>query len=459
MQRKDKNRSIPQRLQEVVARQLLAKRMGQQYGGKRDLYTTLGYPMDNELTFDKYYEHYERQPIARAVIDRPVEAAWESELFVATLGGIEREKEDLLSRQWNSLSKKLGLTQEFIRLDKLVGLGKFAILLLGFNDVNTVNGFEKPVSGSPELRYVRAFPERDVDIQQWVSNPSDERYGWPEMYQIKTGDPNHSSGAGTVVYVHYSRVIHVSEGSVTSNVYGTPRLKPIINRLYDLEKLLGGSAEMYWKGARPGYYANIDKDAEMDKDAREDFQSQMQEYEHDLLRFMVGQGIDINSLDQQISDPMNHIDVQLQAIASQKGFPKRILIGAEQGDLASRQDRTNWLNVIKSHQELFCVPKVVEPFVDRCIKYGILPSQEYIIKWEDIFSPSLQEKVDIGKARAQAIAAYAQYPTAAEILDEQHVYKFILGLTDEQIEEVKQTKEETKSQEEEDMKAGEQESE
>ena len=52
-----------------------------------------------------------------------------------------------------------------------------------------------------------------------------------------------------VGFVHASRVLHVAEDCLDDDVYGIPRLKPVFDRLDDLLKVVGGSAEFFLRGA------------------------------------------------------------------------------------------------------------------------------------------------------------------------------------------------------------------
>jgi uncharacterized protein len=297
--------------QQVMNRMWLAKKLGQQYKGKRNIYDSLGYPQDSELNFQYYFDRYDRQDIAAAIIDRPVEAAWDGLMGISSPTDSSKQ-DDALQKAWWKMEKEFGLSFEFSRLDKLVGLGQFAVLLFGFTDVKESTDFKKPLSGAPKLLYINSFAEGNIHITEWEKNPANRRYGLPLLYTLDIANPGSTESKGLTgqLEVHYSRVMHVCEDSIMSNVYGTPRLKAIINRLIDLEKLLGGDAEMFWKGARPGYFGKVDKDANMSDDEWDELTDQLENYEHDLIRFLHAQGMSVESLAQQIADPSNHVDIQ-----------------------------------------------------------------------------------------------------------------------------------------------------
>lgn len=418
-----------QTLSELIGRAELATRFGQQYGGDRDLYATLGY--STKVQFEDYLGKYLRQDIAKAIIDRPVKATWQGPLELVE----STEAEDTpFESAWKELDRKIGIKTRLTRLDRLTGIGRYGVLLLGLDDVKDRAGFANPVrSGERTLLYIKPFSEKSAKIESYVSEPKDPRYGLPLFYNIEIADV--ASQRSSNVKVHYTRVIHVTEDTLESEVMGTPRLEAVYNRLMDLDKIIGGDAEMYWRGARPGYHGKVDPEYTMTPTAKEDLEDQLDEYEHKLRRFLINEGIDIEALETQIADPTPHVSVNIQMIASVTGIPQRILTGSERGELASSEDRGAWLAYVQARREDFAEPRIVRPFVDRLIEIGVLPEpgKEYDIKWLDLFSVSEKDRVDIGKARATALREYIQNPIATEVVPPDAFMEFFLGLTTEQI--------------------------
>jgi hypothetical protein len=214
-----------------------------------------------------------------------------------------------------------------------------------------------------------------------------------------------------------------------------PRLEAVYNRLMDLEKLVGGDAEMFWRGARPGYQGKVDENYQMTAETKQDLKDQVQEYENNLRRILINEGVDLVALAPQIADPLNHVEIQLQMISAVTGIPKRILTGSERGELASTQDREEWLGFVSSRRQEFAEPLVVRPFVDRCIDYGVLPKPQdrYIIKWKDLWSPSDKERVDIGRMRAAALKDYGTNPMVEDIVTPEGFLKYFLGMPPEDV--------------------------
>lgn len=430
----DKDRQI-QTLSTIIARSNLAGMLGKSYGGDRNLYEALGYKTD--LVYQDFVTQFLRQDIASAIIERPVKVTWSGDLSI--IESTEGETTDLESG-WVQLERDLKLKSKFIRLDKLTGLGRYGVLLMGFDDIKTIQDFIKPVTkGKRKLMYVRPLGESSATISTWETDVNNERYGLPLIYDIVLTQPTSGSstisGLSSTIRVHYTRVIHVVENAMESEVEGRPRLEVVFNRLQDLEKLVGGSAEMFWRGARPGYSGDVDKEYSMGTAEQAALKDQIDEYEHNLRRLFVNQGVSLRALETQISDPKNHVDVQLMMISAVTGIPKRILSGSERGELASSQDAAEWVSFIQSRREEFAEPHIIRPFVDLMIEYEILPkpSDGYEIEWADLFSVSEKDKVEIGRIRATALREYFVNPLAPEVIPPDAFFEFFLGMTQSQI--------------------------
>ena len=415
---------------ELVGRMLFASKMGgQQYGGDRDLYQALGYPQT--ISFDEYLIRYKRQDMAKAIINRPVKATWQGTLELVES---ENPKETPFEKAWRKLDRKFGLKTRLSRIDRLTGIGRYGILLLGLDDVRNRDDFIKPVaSGVRKLKYIKTFSEKSALIDEYEINPKNRRYGMPKVYAIEVADAD--AGSSTQVRVHYSRVIHIIDDTLESEIFGTPRLEACFNRLMDIEKLVGGDAEMFWRGARPGYQNKLDPEYKLTPEQEATLQDQIDEFEHNLRRIINLEGMTMESLAQQIADPKNHMDILLTCVSAETGIPKRILSGSERGELASTQDSGEWKTYVQSRREDHAEPRILRLLVDRFIELGILPTpeDEYTVKWLDLFSISEKDRVDIGQKRSEALRSYTTNVLATSLVPPAAFYEYFLGLDRGQI--------------------------
>jgi hypothetical protein len=418
----------------LVARASLAASLGQQtYGGDRDIYQALGYP--NKIKYGDYVARYFRQDIAKAIIDRPVKATWQGKLEL-----VESENDETpFEKAWLDLKDKFDLQSIFSRVDRLTGLGRYGILLLGLDDVKENTDFRNPAVGKRKLVYLMPFGEGSALINTYVTDPKNQRYGKPLTYNITVQQME--GGNSLVIEVHYSRVVHIVENPLESDVESTPVLEVVFNRLIDLEKLVGGDAEMFWRGARPGYAGTVNPEFQMTPQTKSDLKDQIDEYEHNLRRILVNEGIDLKALAQQISDPINHVEVQIMMISAVTGIPKRILVGSERGELSSAQDSGEWKTYINIRRTGHAEPHIVRLFVLRCQELGILPQTstgKYSISWEDLFALSEGDRVKIGLDRSTAIKNYTASPLAEVIMPPEAFAEFCLGFSSDQINKLRQ---------------------
>lgn len=407
------------------------RKAGLQYGGERDLFQALGYPQSSQLKYEDYFNRYDRQAIAAAIIDRPVAATWRGGVDIVES---DDDKDTALETAWDELYKRLSLQSKFTRLDKLTGIGEYGVLLLGLSDVNTKEDFKEPVKiGKLKLNYVKPLGQNSAVIKNFEENPANERFGQPLIYEITTSDPN--TQASAQLQVHWTRIIHVADALLESEIYGTPRLKPVLNRLYDIEKLTGGSAEMFWRGGRPGYQGITGDDFQMTTQMQNTLQDQIDEYEHNLRRIFMLEGIDMKPLAMQIADPSNHLDIQIQMISAKTGIPKRKLTGSERGELASSQDDDAWNELIQARREEFAAVLIVVAFVDRMIFYGVLPApkEEYSVVWVDLWAPSEKERAEIGKIIAESLAFYTRNIESMAVIPPEAFLKHVLGLSEDKV--------------------------
>jgi hypothetical protein len=267
----------------------------------------------------------------------------------------------------------------------------------------------------------------------------------PLTYDIKITNPG--SDNYTTIQVHYTRVIHITDKLLESEVEGVPRLKSVYNRLMDLEKLIGGSAEMFWRGARPGYQFVADE--EVGSIDTSSLQDTFDEWEHKLRRILFNIGGKYEAMEQQVEDPSKQVDVVLSMISAITGIPKRVFIGTERGELASSQDDNMWNDLLLARREGVCEYSIIRPFADRLIEYKILPQSKsgYTLEWEDLWSPSVKEKTAIGRTRAISLANYDRAKGSHQHVPPDALYKFFLGLNDDEVEELKAIREASKDSE------------
>jgi hypothetical protein len=408
---------------ELLSRSKLGSFLGQTFGGDRDIYEVVGY--QKTLQYEHFEAKYQRQDIAKRIVNAYPDATWRMEPEVYDT---EEAKESVFEKAWKALLEKVRVFSYLNRADKLAGLGRYSILLLGVDDApnkkssgssSQVSKLEIPATKASKLLFSQPYPEDHAVILTWDQNVKSPRYGLPLTYQItydmgqsSIGEARTSVGvAPSQTYVvHHSRVIHVAEDCLISDVYGIPRLEAVYNRLDDLEKLIAGSAEMFWRGGYPGFSFEMDADSqELDAAGKTAMDTEIKKYIHGINRYMRLQGVTARNLSSPVADPTPNVTVQIQMISAATGIPQRILTGSERGELASTTDQENWNNRVAERRTDFAEPIILRPFVQRLIDLGILPTpknNKFMVDWPDAQMLTEKEQQDIKKSKVDMIAAY-----------------------------------------------------
>lgn len=394
----------------------------------RDLDLECGYP--DTIAVEDYDSAYKRNGIASRVVELMPEECWNVSPEIVEN---DEEKETEFEKVWKELEKKFHLFNYLHRVDVLSGVGQFGILLIGVSDGKQLN---EPIDGKKlEMTYLRPFTEYVISVKEKDPDVKSVRYGLPTMYSVKTENLD-GTLASTTTDIHWTRVIHVADNRAISEVFGTPRMKRVYNYLLDLKKLLGGSAEMFWKGGFPGYAFEVDKERKkaLTPTEKTAIRAEMLNFSNKLQRYITLVGITAKSLGVQVADPKSHFDVQLKAISITLGVPYRVFMGTEEAKLAGGQDVKIWNRRVKKRQESYLTPMVVTPFVDRLIELGILPEpKEYFVRWPEIDEVDPKDAATIAKDKTEALAKYV-VSGADEVMPPFQWLTTVLGYKDEEAE-------------------------
>jgi len=385
----------------------------------------LDYP--TEIQYSDYRKRYKRQDIAHRLVSAPVKATWSKEPYVTETAA----ELTVFEKEYYEFAEDTNLYYHLRKVDLLASLGRFAVLFIGFED--SAENVSYPPDNIVGVNYLSAIAEDAVQISLWDTDPKSKRFGLPTMYQIQF-----SSGESqtSTIFVNWTRVLHVAENTLESEVYGIPFLEPVYNRLIGLDKLCGGSPEMYWRGARPGYTAQAQPDSIINQAQLDSIKSELTNYINDMQRFLFVEGVDIKALAPQVVSPKDHVEVQLQMIAGATGIPVRMLTGSERGELASSQDERAWLKMIEQRRESVAKEIILEPLIDRLITLGAIadPKEGYTIAWDPLVVLEEKDKAEIGKMRTEALASYMSTPGVESIVPKDIFLKRELSYSDEEIE-------------------------
>lgn len=397
-------------VQSLLARTGLAAFLGMQMNGNRNLYGVFGW--NTRPRHRDFVLKYLRHPIAKRIINAPVNALWSDPPQV--------NADAAFDTAWQELLKIIPVFASLQRLDKLCGLGMFAIMVIGLDDgqkldtpVNPVRDITKG-NKQRKITYLQPYPEGSVRISAYETDPVNPRFGLPTMYAVSPGSFAQelaertiaSMGMSGVTFnVHWTRVLHVAEEALESQVFGHSRLECVYNCLDDLEKVGGSSAETFWLTANRGLHVNVDKEMALDDKDAEALSDEIDEYSNNLTRVIRTRGVDVNSIGSESHDPRGVFDMLLSFASAATGLPKRVLMGSEAGQLASQQDRANWSLRVEERISEYGNPVVMIPFIRMLINVAVLPVPKQLsILWPDAFKMNPLERAQTSAQMARSAA-------------------------------------------------------
>ena len=424
-----------------------AAQLGSQYDGERQLYDALGYT--KTLKIQHYVAKYERGPgIARGIVDKPVHDCWGDvpEVLEAdeTEGETDFEKE--ARRFLNGDYTRVKPSVRFRNAHRWARLLEFSLILIGVSDENVTGGepnsLENEVATDSidsldDIDYLAVYDQRRIswDETDFVDDPTDARYNLPEKYSIDVGRDDGN------IKVHHSRIIHTVEGPDSDELRSDPIYKPIFNRLEDLQKLLGGSAEMFWRAAYPGLVLTPPTDADgvpmrFDDDG-ESVAHQIAKYRQNLDRMMRVTG-NLEKLETDVAEPDKHVAVQIEDISAHVDIPMSMIRGNETGERATTEDKQMYAEFIARLQREYCVEQVLEKIFDRFLDWGVMTPTEsgdenrnsYEIEFPTFEEPSEKEMAETAEiwARAFNTISGGEPETVASVAERRKVG---LGISEE----------------------------
>lgn len=391
-------------LGDIGLRGALARAAGITFGGKRDLYTALGYERD--LTAQMYRARYNRGGLAGRVVDAKPDDTWAEGVEIVETE--DSSEVTTFEQAFDTLDERLNIFSTFHQVDKLSGVGRYGVILIGAPGKLQDPLFK--VSSPEQIAYLAVYGEDECTFNEedLETNTASRRFGMPNIYRIKRLDLKKRN---VEVLVHYTRIVHVADERLDDRLFGRPRLERVWNYLDDLDKVVGGGAEAFWRRADRGMQIDLDKEVakeiQMNATAQgkpqtaldEQMEEEVDKYIHGLSRVMRTIGTKVTEFSADVADFGGPVTSIVGLIAATTQIPQRILLGSERGELASSQDDDNWQGRIDSRRARYAAPFIVKPFVDRLIELKALPEpQEYSVRWPDANELSELERAQYAAA-------------------------------------------------------------
>ncbi|MBF4179329.1 DUF1073 domain-containing protein [Lelliottia nimipressuralis] len=388
---------------------------------RTQLWDEFGYP--NSLEFDRYYRVYERNAVAFAAVHKLLDSCWVDN---PTIIDGDDAKESTQTTPWEKSVTKL-MKKYWAKIkdaDRRNLVGRYSALLIQFRDGREWN---EPVNRVvvktlKERAIVKLIPAWESQIKpgNFDTDTLSETYGQPVSYNFNEQPVGDDGTYGPVrgVTVHPERIIILCEGSEDENMLsGVPFLRAGYNKLLDLEKISGGSAEGFLKNASRQLGIAFDKETDMAslkksaidagfKDLGEALNDKVSKMNRGTDTALVMQAGTPSVLSVAPADPKPSWEVTANEFSASIQSPFTMQFGQQTGRLASDEDKTEWAKRCNGRRWGFQSTVVVN-VLERFWTVGAIdppPSGEVTLAWSDLLAPSEKEKI----ANMQAMADVAQ---------------------------------------------------
>lgn len=403
-------RSLLHHPKELLSRLAFAEATGLTFDGLRSVEHALGY--QDRLEIADFRRRFRRGGVARKLVEFEPKATWRAGIDV-----VEDPRESVTTpfeKDVSELFSRLGVWSILKRADTLAGLGRYAVVVIG--DGREL-GEELALNGPDSVLYLLPRAEDHAKINSYVDDAKDPRFGLPREYGVSISD---RPGVSKTVVTHWSRVIHIADGLLESETYGTPRMEAAWNYLDDLTKVVGGGAEAFWNRADPGMHLKVDPEFAPSQDELEELDDEVLAYRHRLERTLRTTGVDIDLLQASASSFSDPAKLIIGLVAATRDIPQRIFLGSERGELASSQDESNWGDALAERRSSFAEP-TVRALVNRLVDYGGVtpPTQEWEVRWPEEDELNESEKSEVSERYARANAALVSAGMGPAILSDE----------------------------------------
>lgn len=423
-------RSVLRDMSSLFSRQGLAARIGSLFGDTRRVHQILGYKAAPQYL--DFKARYERQDIAKALVDAYPEATWAQAPKIVE--DHDADDQTPFEAAWESMATRLDVLGTLERADRLAQLGRYSIVLIGLRGQPDLAAPAQPVRSPEDVVFLTPYSEEFAEVIRLEGNPALPTFGRPAAYRLNAARGNTAQLTATLPWlstnVHASRVVHIANNLLDDDIYGKPVLEVVYDRLDDLLKVVGGSAEMFWVDAKRRIVLAVRDDYALSTEDEAALTTEIEEFTNEMRNFLRVKGVDVNTLTATIADPSEHFNMLVILLAAASGIPKRILIGTEEGQLAGQQDERAWLQRVSRRQVKHVEPKHLRPLIDAFLALRALPEPvtPYRVEWPNLLALSATEQATIAREYAAAISNYAGPGMASSVVPEGEFRETYLNL-------------------------------
>lgn len=373
-----------------------------QFGGgpKHNHYADFGWP--EQVTFADLQVMFMRNGLAQAAVEGHIAKVWETdpELF-------EREpahEPTKLETEFKRWAEDFRFWQKLAEADRRGMVGDYAGLILQVADNQEWNQPLGKVRGLQDVWDLIPAWEGELIPAEWDTNTKSKRYGQPITYQYNEQQVKGRQGAPSPrqLVIHHTRVILWSS---TGDLLGRSLLRPGYNALLDVEKVIGGGAEGFWKNARQSLALDIDPNSSLTKLAQAlgvgetELGAKLNDVVDDWARgfdkALMTQGIKAEALNITMPQPEEFQTGPMNMFAASVRMPVRVMIGNVTGERATVEDEIAWAKRCNGLRVKEKRP-LIKMVLNRLESCNALPAGiDWFIDWADLTEGTASERLDL----------------------------------------------------------------
>lgn len=359
------------------------------------------YGYKENLEFEDFYRLWRRNGIANALVTRTIGKSWHDDPEIIQGDLDQKDKE---TTPWETSVKlfadKYDMWHAFQEADLYQMVGGFSGLILQVADGKAWN--EPLTKSTRDKRLYKFIPAWKGQLTP-ISYEDDQKkltFGMPTMYmfqELAVGETG-NKGAARNLEIHPDRVIAFGDYET-----GLSCFEASFNAFVNLEKITGGSGESFLKNASRQLAINFAKEVDLSAIAaahkkpigkiQEIFDQITTNMNLGMDQSILTQGAEVKPLVATVPDPEHHYAIALGEACAPFQCPTKIVIGNQEGSLASTEDKREWAETNQARR-VSRMSRFIKAAILHLQQFGFIQKGEFAVKWSNLAEMTDSEKVE-----------------------------------------------------------------
>lgn len=406
----------------------------------------LGYP--DSINFEACLDMFKKSGIAQRIITSFTDEVWGNPPMIKS---VENDSSShLFAEDYREFSRRVNLEQVFRQAEILAKIGRFSVIYLGIESGEDTQSPVDSIDSFDDIAYIKAFGEDAVTVEALNSDPTSPYYGTPEIYRFKESlgeTPDQFKRSPRDIFVHRTRMVHIVWSNLGQQVWGEYYLESIFPKLIDLNKVVGGGANMFWLNGRGGISVDFKEGfaPPSDKTKKDiyfrEIQDSYADYSEGIKRLIVSHGLEYNPINHVLPSPKPFFEALMAFICGTYGIPWRMLLGTEQGSQSSTEDRNNFEQSVTKYRSSFSEPVVLRGLINHILSLGAYSGYaDYVVEWNQLYGLSEIDEMEILAKKMEMIEKYAASDGAVALIPPEQFLEVFLKLPEDVILDIKERK-------------------